>query len=57
MLSGSSERPLVLLLVGWLVDDKHEGYIDFQMQNRQQENPPSVALTFNVDGIIYDKID
>ena len=40
-------------IVGWLVGD----HIEFNIQNLKYEmTTPSIPLTFNVTGIIYDKI-
>jgi hypothetical protein len=41
-------------VVGWL--DRGDSHIDFSIRDHQKENPSSVILDFNVDGIIYDKI-
>lgn len=46
-------------IVGWLRNWESEGgVIDFRIVDQQKENnPPSVKLDFNVEGIIYDKIE
>lgn len=44
-------------VVGWLVGGKSDNYIDFNITDLQKEsNHPSVQLTFNVDGVIFDQI-
>jgi hypothetical protein len=45
-------------IVGWLANGSGDGHIDFKMQEHQKDtNTPSVHLDFNIDGIIYDKIE
>jgi len=52
-------------VVGWLLDGSGDSYIDFGLFNVDDESiidfvngrKNSVLLDFNVDGIIYDKID
>lgn len=47
--------------VGWVIDGKGDGFIDFGIYNRGNEDfvnmyERSVLLDFNVDGVVYDKI-
>lgn len=52
-------------VVGWILDGNGDSYIDFGMFDHDKENVidfvngrnNSILLDFNVDGIIYDKID
>ncbi len=49
-------------VVGWVIGDQGDNYVDFGMyesSNSQFINgwEPRVLLDFNVDGVIYDKID
>ena len=45
-------------IVGWLVAGKGANYIDFGIRtHRIDHTTTAVLLEFNIDGIIYDKID
>jgi hypothetical protein len=44
-------------VVGWIMTDNRDSYIAFEIQDHLKENPPSIQLNFNVDGVMYDKID
>lgn len=52
-------------VVGWVVSDEGDNYVDFGIFDPNNENARefvngregSILLDFNVDGIIYDKID
>lgn len=55
------ERSQAGSIVGWVISDEGDNYIDFgmyQAQNRDfiNSNEPSILLDFNVDGVIWDKI-
>lgn len=44
-------------VVGWLLTDKNDSFVEFQIQDHLKENSPWILLNFNVNGIIYDKIE
>lgn len=44
-------------IVGWLLGGDGDGYIDFGLDEIENPNEPVFQLVFNVDGVIYDKID
>lgn len=47
-------RTSVGAIVGWMFEGDGDGYIDFQMQDLGGNK---IRLDFNVDGVMYDKID
>lgn len=58
------ERSSAGAVVGWIVSDKGDNYVDFGMYDDTTNSrdfingrEASILLDFNVDGIIYDKID
>lgn len=53
------ERTSIGQITGWLVNPQEgDGYIDFGLfEQRNKEDSPNFWLDFNVDGIIYDKIE
>jgi hypothetical protein len=55
------ERSTAGAVVGWVIGDEGDNYIDFgifEAQNARFVNGSerSILLDFNVDGVIYDKI-
>ncbi len=58
------ERSKAGAIVGWVMDEGGDNYVDFGVFNEDSVNQffirgqePSVLLDFNVDGVIYDKIE
>jgi hypothetical protein len=58
------ERTKAGAVVGWIISDDGDNYIDFGMYNSESESARrfvnglegAILLDFNVDGVIYDKI-
>lgn len=55
------ERSSAGAVVGWVISDNGDNYIDFGLYSVQSSrfvngNERSILLDFNVDGVIYDKI-
>lgn len=49
-------------IVGWIKNGEGDSYIDFGMRNKSNDDllldlEKGLRLEFNVDGVIYDKID
>lgn len=55
------ERCSAGAVVGWILDDRGDNYIDFGLFNPSSARfinglEPAIVLDFNVDGVIFDKI-
>lgn len=55
------ERSSAGAVVGWMINDEGDNFIDFGMFEAHQRGhvngyEPSILLDFNVDGVIYDKL-
>lgn len=54
------ERSKAGAVVGWVLDGKGDGYVDFgaheYLPGGVRMGEPNIVLDFNVDGVVYDKI-
>jgi len=55
------ERSTAGAVVGWVLDEKGDNYIDFGLYNQKSARfvnglERNIILDFNVDGVIFDKI-